>query len=174
MHLLNRILRANEVIASKINIQVINRLLENVAIHLVKGSSQRFGLAHHLTDRRLQQTRFDRAVDSHKLAQLPLRAEATRSSPSHISSCTRVSAKCAVIKLHPMPPTKPGLPNQPRSPASLCYKLFRPYISPVLFDVVQTRALARLLAGTPTRPPTVCVAPPRRPTRKRCHRRRTD
>ncbi len=73
MHFLNRILRAYEVIASKLNIQVINCLLENLAIHLVKGGSKRFGLAHHLTDRRLKQTRLDRALDSHKLAQLPLR-----------------------------------------------------------------------------------------------------
>ena len=56
MRFLDRILRAHEVIASKLNIQVINRLLENLAIHLVKGSSEWFRLVHHLTDRPLKQT----------------------------------------------------------------------------------------------------------------------
>src|SRR6202048_2360328 len=78
MDLLDRILRAYEVIASKLNIRVINRLLENLAIHLEKGGSKWFGLAHHLTDRALKQPRVDRALDSQKIAQLPPRIEATR------------------------------------------------------------------------------------------------
>ena len=77
MDLLDRILRAYEVIASKLNIRVINRLLENLAIHLEKGGSKWFGLAHHLTDRALKQPRVDRALDSQKIAQLPPRIEAT-------------------------------------------------------------------------------------------------
>ena len=56
MRFLDRILRGYEVIASKLNIQVINRLLENLAIHLVKGSSKWFRLVHYLTDRPLKQT----------------------------------------------------------------------------------------------------------------------
>jgi hypothetical protein len=63
---------------SKLNIRVINRLLENLAIHLEKGGSKWFGLAHHLTDRRLKQTNVDWARDSQKHAQLPLRTEAAR------------------------------------------------------------------------------------------------
>jgi hypothetical protein len=44
-------------VASKLNVRVINHLLENLAIDLEKGSSKWFGLAHHLTDRPLKQTR---------------------------------------------------------------------------------------------------------------------
>jgi hypothetical protein len=73
-----RILRAHEIMASKLNVRVINGLLENLAIHLEKGSSKWFGLAHHSTDRPLKQTTLYRALDSQKLAQLPLRTEATR------------------------------------------------------------------------------------------------
>src|SRR5262249_51072898 len=78
MGFLDRILRAYEVIASKLNIRVINRLLKNLAIHFEKGGSKRFGLAHHLTDRAFEQTRLDRALDSQKIAELPPRTEATR------------------------------------------------------------------------------------------------
>src|ERR1700756_3883145 len=78
MGFLDGILRGYEVIASKLNIRVINRLLENLTVHLEKGSSKRFGLAHHLTDRAFQQTRLDRALDSQKIAPLPPRTEATR------------------------------------------------------------------------------------------------
>jgi len=62
----------------KLNVRVINRLLENLAIHLEKGGSKWLGLAHHLNDRPLKQTRLYRALDSQKLAQLPLRTEVTR------------------------------------------------------------------------------------------------
>jgi hypothetical protein len=52
--------------------------LENLAIRLEKGSSQWFGLTHHMTDRPLKHTGLNRTLDSHKPAQLPLRTEATR------------------------------------------------------------------------------------------------
>ncbi|BCO33661.1 hypothetical protein MHEC_00940 [Mycobacterium heckeshornense] len=64
--------------ASKLNTRVINRLLENLAVHLEKGGSKWFGLVHHLTDRALKQVGLERAVESHKIAQLPPRTEATR------------------------------------------------------------------------------------------------
>jgi hypothetical protein len=72
----DRILRAYEIIASKLNVRVINRLLENLIVDFEKGSSKRFGLAHHLTDRALKQARLDRALDSQQIAQLPPRTEA--------------------------------------------------------------------------------------------------
>ncbi|ARR77872.1 hypothetical protein MOTT12_02208 [Mycobacterium intracellulare subsp. yongonense] len=75
---LDRILRAHPLIASKLDIRVINRRLEHLAIHLEKGGSKWFGLAHHLTDRVLQQPRVDRALDSQKIAQLPPRTSAIR------------------------------------------------------------------------------------------------
>jgi hypothetical protein len=47
--------------------------LENLGVHLEDGSPGRFGLANHVTDRLLKQITLDRAVESHKHAQLPLR-----------------------------------------------------------------------------------------------------
>ena len=104
MRFLDRILRGYEVIASKLNIRVINRLLENLAIHLVKGGSKWFGLVHHLTDRPLKQTRLYRALDSPKHAQLPLRTEATRFLRKPYIQLSPRQRKCPVIKFHPMPP----------------------------------------------------------------------
>ena len=78
MGFLDRILRAHEVIASKLNIRVINRLLENLAIHLEEGGPGWFGLPQHVTDRLLKQITIYRAVESHKHAQLPLRTGVTR------------------------------------------------------------------------------------------------
>ena len=78
MGVLDRILRGCEVIPSKLNVRVVNRLLENLSVQLEKGRSQWFGLAYHLTDRRFKQARGDRARASQKHTQLPLRTEATR------------------------------------------------------------------------------------------------
>ncbi|OBF91034.1 hypothetical protein A5791_15725 [Mycobacterium sp. 852002-51163_SCH5372311] len=76
MGFLDRILRARQVMASKLNFRVINRFLENVAVHFEKGNSKRFGFAHHLNDRALKQTRIYPALDSKKLAHLPPRSKA--------------------------------------------------------------------------------------------------
>src|SRR5246127_5452779 len=98
---LDRILRAYKFIASKLNIRVINRLLENLAIHLEKGGSKWFGLAHHLTDRALKQTRLDRALDSHKIAQLPPRTEATRFLRKPDVQLSPRQGKHTAIEFHP-------------------------------------------------------------------------
>jgi hypothetical protein len=71
MSFLARILRTHEVIARELNIRVINRLLEDLAVHLEEDGSQWVGLVHHLTDRALKQARVDPALESHKIAQLP-------------------------------------------------------------------------------------------------------
>ncbi len=70
--------RAAEVIEGHLDIRVIDRPLENLAIHLEDGSPGWFGLPHHLTDRLLQQITLYRAVESHKHAQLPVRTGVTR------------------------------------------------------------------------------------------------
>jgi hypothetical protein len=54
MGFLYGILRAREIIASKLNVRVINRILENLTIHLEKDSSKWFGLAHRSADRPLK------------------------------------------------------------------------------------------------------------------------
>ncbi|CAM4252122.1 hypothetical protein MYSE111917_19135 [Mycobacterium senriense] len=48
MGVLCGIRRAGQVITSKLNVRVINRFLENLAIQLEKPGSKRFGLAHRL------------------------------------------------------------------------------------------------------------------------------
>ena len=70
--------RAAQVIEGKLNIRVIDRPLENLAIHLEEGGPDWFGLSQHSADRPLKGITFYRALDSHKEAKLPLRTEATR------------------------------------------------------------------------------------------------
>src|ERR1700757_447457 len=109
MGFLDRIRRAYEVIASKLNIRVINRLLENLAIHLEKGGSEWFGLAHHLTDRALKQTRLNRALESHKIAQLPPRTEAIRFLRKPDIQLSPRQRKGPVMELHQDSSTRTGL-----------------------------------------------------------------
>src|ERR1700757_1296633 len=149
MGFLDRILRAYEVIASKLKIRVINRLLENLAIHPEKGGSERFGLAHHLTDRALKQTRLDRALDSHKIAQLPPRTEATRFLRKPYIQLSARQRKCPVIEFHRIPSNPQGLPIKPPSLCQPLAQTLRPYIGPVLFDVVQTRRAVRFAVHHP-------------------------
>ena len=119
MGFLDRILRAHEVIASKLNIRVINRLLENLAIHLEKGGSKWFGLAHHLTDRALKQTRLDRALESHKIAQLPPRTEAIRFLRKPDIQLSPHQRKGPAIEFHPTPQPEQVLLIQPGSPPAV-------------------------------------------------------
>jgi hypothetical protein len=49
-----------------------------LAIHLEDGGPGRFGLLQHVTNRALEHITLYRAVESHKHAQLPLRAGVTR------------------------------------------------------------------------------------------------
>ena len=70
--------RAAQVIEGKLNIRVINRPLENLAIHLEESGPDRLGLSQRLADRPLKGITFYRALDSHKEAKLPLRTEVTR------------------------------------------------------------------------------------------------
>ena len=113
MGFLDRILRAYEVIVSKLNIRVINRLLGDLAIHLEKGGSKWFGLAHHLTDRALKQTGLDRALDSQKIAQLPPRTEATRFLRKPYIQLTARQWKYTAIEFHPTPQPERVLLSSP-------------------------------------------------------------
>jgi hypothetical protein len=70
--------RAAHVIAGQLDIRVIDRPLENLAILLKESGPDWFGLWHHSADRPLKGITFYRALDSHKQAKLPLRTEATR------------------------------------------------------------------------------------------------
>src|SRR5579875_532700 len=66
------VVRALEVVASELDVRIINGLLENVAINLEKGSSEWFGLGHDLTNGLGKQLGVEDALDSPEHAQLPL------------------------------------------------------------------------------------------------------
>ncbi len=70
--------RAAQVIEVQVDVRVVDHPLENLAVHLEKGSSKRFGLSHHFANRLLKQTRLYRALDSHEHTQLPLSTGVTR------------------------------------------------------------------------------------------------
>ena len=69
--------RVAHVVEGHFEIRVIDRPLENLAIHLEDGGPGWFGLSYCLTDRLLKQVTLYRAVESHKHAQLPLRRGVT-------------------------------------------------------------------------------------------------
>jgi hypothetical protein len=73
--------RAAHVIEGQLDIRVIDRPLENLAIHPEEGGSKWFGLSHRLADRPLKGITFYRAFDSHEQAKLPLRTEVTLRKP---------------------------------------------------------------------------------------------
>jgi hypothetical protein len=70
--------RTAQVIEVQLDIRVIDRPLENLAIHPEEGGPEWFGLSHHSADRPLQGVAFYRALDSHEQAKLPLRTGVTR------------------------------------------------------------------------------------------------
>jgi hypothetical protein len=78
--------------------------LENLAIHLEKGGSKWFGLAHHLTDRALKQTRLDPALDSQEIAQLPPRTEAIGLLRKPYIQLSPHQRKCLAIKFRQLSP----------------------------------------------------------------------
>ncbi len=59
------------------DIRVIDRFLENLAINLEAGGSDRFGLSHYSADRPLKGYAVYRALDSHEKANLPFRGGLT-------------------------------------------------------------------------------------------------
>jgi hypothetical protein len=61
----------------QLDIRVIDRPLENLAIHLEDRGPGWFGLPQRLTDRLPEQIRLHRAVESHKHTELPLHTGVT-------------------------------------------------------------------------------------------------
>ena len=58
--------RAAQVIEGQLDIRVIDRPLENLAIHLEDGGPGWFGLSHHSADRLLKGITVYRALDFHE------------------------------------------------------------------------------------------------------------
>jgi hypothetical protein len=150
-------------VASKLNSRVINRLLENMAVDLEKGGSKWLRLMHHLADRALKQVRLERAVESHKIAQLPSRTEATRFLRKPDSQLSPRERKCLIIRFrqfcgrerkcpvnyyHATSPIQAVYVSKPR-PSARRLRSFRPYVGPVLFDLGQTRGGVRLAVNRP-------------------------
>ncbi|OBI35950.1 hypothetical protein A5708_08560 [Mycobacterium colombiense] len=78
MGFLHGMVRAPEVIEGQLYIRVVDRPLENLAIHLEEGGPARFVLPHRPADGPLEGLTVYRALDSHEEAKLPLRTELTR------------------------------------------------------------------------------------------------
>jgi hypothetical protein len=78
MGFLHGMTRAAQVIEGQLDIRVIDRPLENLAIHLEEGGPAWFGLLQRSADRPLKGITVYHALDSHEQAKLPLRTEATR------------------------------------------------------------------------------------------------
>jgi hypothetical protein len=97
---LHGLVRAAQVVEGKVNIRVINRPLENLAILLKEGGPGWFGLSRHSAYRPLKGITLYRAVDPHKEAKLPLRTEATRFVRKPYIQLSASQRKCPVIKLH--------------------------------------------------------------------------
>jgi hypothetical protein len=66
MGFLHGIMRAAQVMKVQLDIRVIDRPLENLAIHPEDGCPDRFGLSHNAADRPLEGIAFHRARDSHQ------------------------------------------------------------------------------------------------------------
>ena len=58
--------RAAQIIKCQLDIRVIDRSLENLAIHLEESGPDWFGLLQRLTDRPLKEITLYRALDSHE------------------------------------------------------------------------------------------------------------
>ena len=67
-----------EIVEGKLDLWVVNRLLENLAIDLKKRGPGWLGLRQHVPDRLLKHIRFDRALNYVERDDVPLCIEATR------------------------------------------------------------------------------------------------
>src|SRR5271163_3994172 len=95
-------LRVAQVMEGQLDIRVIDRPLEDLAIRLEDGDPGWFGLPHHMTDRPLKHITLYRAVESHKHAQLPLRTGVTRFLRKPDVELSPRQRKCPVVKSHPV------------------------------------------------------------------------
>ena len=70
--------RTAEVMKSQLDIRIIDRPLENLAIHLEDRGPDWFGLLNRLANRPLEGIAFYHALDSHEEAKMPLGGGVTR------------------------------------------------------------------------------------------------
>ena len=92
--------RVAQVVEGHLDIRVVDRPLDDVAIFLGDGGPGRLGLLHHVTDRPHEHSGLHRAVESDKHAQLPVSAGLTRFLRKPNIQLPPRQRKCQVIKFH--------------------------------------------------------------------------
>ncbi|MDH6193925.1 hypothetical protein M2272_000546 [Mycobacterium frederiksbergense] len=100
---LRGILRTHEVVVRKLSVRIVDNLLENLAVYLEKGSSQRFCLVYHLADGLLKQVGLEWACDSRKHAVVPFGAGATRFLGQPDIQLTPREQICPALRFHRSP-----------------------------------------------------------------------
>ncbi len=101
-----------QVVKGQLDVGVIDRPLEDLAVHLEEGRPGRLGLPHRLPDRPLQGIALDHAVDPHEQTELPLGIGVTGLARQPDVQLSARQRKCLMIKLHPTPQPQ-GLPFNP-------------------------------------------------------------
>jgi hypothetical protein len=119
--------RGAQVMEGQLDIRVVDRRLEDLAIHLEDGGPGRFGLSHHSAHRLRQGIAFDRTLDLREEAKVPLRTGVTRLVRKPYVQLSAGQRKRPVIEFHQT--------NQPRSGY-----VSEAYVGPILFDVIQARS----------------------------------
>jgi hypothetical protein len=90
-----------QVIERHLDIRVIDRPLENLAIHLEDGGPDWFRLLHHSADRALKGITFYRTLDFHEEAKLPFSTAVTRFLRKPYVELCASQRKRPVIRFHP-------------------------------------------------------------------------
>ena len=94
--------RVAQVVEGRLDVRVIDRPLENLAIDLEDGGPGRFGLAHHVTDRPIDARRALPCRRIAKNAQLPLHTRVTRFLRKPNVKLSPRQRERPVIKFHPV------------------------------------------------------------------------
>lgn len=103
---------AGQVVKGELDVRVIDRPLEDLAVDLDEGHPGRLGFPHRLADRPLQGVALDHAVDPHEQAELPLGVGVTGFARQPDVQLSARQRECLMIKLHPTPQPQ-GLPFNP-------------------------------------------------------------
>lgn len=97
----------------QLDVRVVDRSLEDLAVDLEEGDPGRFCFAHGLPDRPLQGVALDGAADPDEQPKLPLRVGVTRFLRQPDVQLPARQRKCLILKLHPTPQPQ-GVPFNPR------------------------------------------------------------
>ncbi|CAM3413292.1 hypothetical protein MYCO108962_19260 [Mycobacterium colombiense] len=104
--------RIAQVEERQLDVWVLDRPLDDLAVDLEEGDPGRFRLVHGLPDRPLQGVALDHAVDPHEQAELPLGVGVARFLRKPYVQLSARQRKCLALKLHPTPQQQ-GVPFNP-------------------------------------------------------------